>query len=132
VAVADTIELITTGDPLFSGVTFPADVQPWIEMTVAGGEVNSTTFGKLYQNALANLVAHKMAANFAAQQAALGGAGGTPAELRAGKWAIRYQQSSTQASSDSDAVLNETRYGREYLRLRGMCAGFPRVLPLVT
>tara|TARA_R110000822_G_scaffold1950_7_gene9301 strand:+ start:8362 stop:8757 length:396 start_codon:yes stop_codon:yes gene_type:complete len=129
-AIADIVQTLTQIDPLFSSVTYPTDVEPWIELTVP--EVNSTTFSGLYANAVANLVAHKMASNFAAAQAALGGAGGTPAELRAGKWSIRYQQGAAAASQDSDAVLNETRYGREYLRLRGMCSGFPRLLSPMT
>ncbi len=128
--ILEIVEQITAGDPLFASVTYATDVPPWIAITTA--EVNDVTFDLLYANAVANLVAHKMASNFAAASAALGGAGGTPAELRAGKWAIRYQQSTSQASDDSDAVLNETRYGREYLRLRGMVSGFPRVLsPIV-
>jgi len=130
VSIASVVQTLTQTDPLFSSVTYPTDVEPWIALALP--EVNATTFGVLYTNAIANLVAHKMAASFATAQAATGGAGGTPAELRAGKWSIRYQQAGQSAAQNSDSVLNETVYGREYLRLRGMCSGFPRVLSPMT
>ena len=130
--VATKMQTITTGDPLFASVTWPTDAEPWIAL--AREQIGTLAFGGaesddgLFAQALAWLSAHMMASNFAASASALGGSGGTPAELRAGKWSIRYQQGAASASADSDAALNGTAYGREYLRLRGLVAGFPRSL----
>lgn len=121
----DRLKEITSGDALFTGVA-DSTLESWIDATRR--EVSAITFGSHRTEAVAYLAAHKYAAGPGANSVSgLGGLGGAAAERRAGKWAIRYQPPSSGGASASDSVLAETSYGREFLRIRGIVAGFPRI-----
>lgn len=112
-SVLTTLQLITSGDSIFSGVSEDV-LQDWIALAVA--ELSATAWGVLYTQAVAYLAAHKYASGPGAS-ASSGSLGGSVAERRARNWSIRYN--SPPAGAGSDGGMDTTSYGREFLRLRG-------------
>lgn len=80
----------------------------------AEDEMDADTWGEVYDDALGNLLAHKLAIR--AQGAAGSGNVGAVSSMSVGGMSIGYQAVTT--TSPADALLATTLYGREFLRLR--------------
>ena len=117
--VAETILLIA---PELN--THKDDITAWISM--AEPYVSKKQYGKLYDQALANLTAHMMT------MAGLGddtyGAAGETMRLASvseGNTSVSFNTSLIDPTK-ADAELNATKYGMQYRRIRSMCI-FPAV-----
>jgi hypothetical protein len=89
-------------------------------------EVSLKAYGKLYQQQIADLVAHDILTEAAEASDPSGGQAGGNAvsEIVVGPRRIKYgsQSSSRNVDPRSDEGLNRTMYGRRFLRRRSECS----------